>query len=98
MASTWAAIELRARAVRATGSARRSSAISSTVAPRGTYMRGSCADVWSVTTSISAPLASSSGTTSAALPRTAMESGVRLRLASSARSRASSTESATTSR
>src|SRR5919112_883547 len=49
--------------------------------PSGRYESGSCADVWSVTTSISTPRRSSSGNTVAALPTTPTDSGVDERFA-----------------
>ncbi len=98
MASTWAAMASRALRVKPAGSFSRSSAMSSKATPIGRYISGSWADVWSVTTSISAPLRSSSGTTSAALPSTPMLSGLRWSRASYARRSASSRSAARTSR
>ena len=53
------------------GSLSRRASASSRLIPAGTYpTSGSCAEVWSVTMSASKPRRRSSGTTSAALPRT----------------------------
>ncbi len=82
MASTWLAIDARARSVKPAGSLSRSVAMSSNATPAGRYISGSCAEVWSVTMSISAPRASRSGSASAALATTPMDSGRRASRAS----------------
>ena len=51
MASTWRAIESIERCSYSFGSLFRSALASATDSPSGTYISGSCAEVWSVTTS-----------------------------------------------
>ena len=68
--------------MKSAGSFSRNATQSSKSTPTGRYISGSCADVWSVTMSIGASIASSSGTISAALPSTPIDSGLRASRAS----------------
>jgi hypothetical protein len=70
IASQRRAIASRARSVKSAGSFSRNATQSSKSTPTGKYISGSWAEVWSVTMSMGAPIANSSGTISAALPGT----------------------------
>ena len=98
IACTCLAIEARARSVNSSGFCSAYSAQSSSAMPSGRYDSGSCALVWSVTTSIGTPRRSSSGKTSAALPTTPTDQARRSALAFRAISTAASRLSATSSR
>ncbi len=99
MAWQCAAIDSLACFTYPAGSSRLAAGASPGSTPLGTYPpSGSCAEVWSVTTSGRNPAASSSGSTSAALPSTPTETARRSRAALSTRSTASARSSARSSR